>query len=355
MRPPRAWPSARLGAQLGNPIPTSRLGRLLLTATVAVFSATPARSDPLPREERTQFVLLSLDSTPTIDRTIHCDTYARLYRSLNAPVREGEAPRSFTMFLVPSILQFHPDAEDLSAEEEPFRGTLPRVGPAYGYAANLEELHAYAQRIRDLAEMGIEMACHTVRHEHGREWSADQWRTEINDFVRILSLSGIAPVVGFRAPFLETTDVRFPVLEEFGFRYDSSRPGGRCWPTRPAGSRIWTFPIPSVEIPGGREVLFFDVNMRTLLREAAEKAGVTGTDEVKTWVEEEYYRAARREFDRRYDGARAPFLISGHGGFRIPTLRLMREACRLPLVRCAAFTEATDYMDAHPEMNGVCH
>jgi hypothetical protein len=44
----------------------------------------------------------------------------------------------------------------------------------------------------------------------------------------------------------------------------------------------------------------------------------------------------------------------GHGGFRAATLRLMSRVCGLPSVRCAAFREAAEYMDAHPELEGVC-
>ena len=33
-------------------------------------------------------------------------------------------------------------------------------------------------------------------------------------------------------------------------------------------------------------------------------------------------------------------------------LRFMRRVCELPDVRCTTFREATDYLDAHPELAG---
>jgi hypothetical protein len=100
--------------------------------------------------------------------------------------------------------------------------------------------------------------------------------------------------------------------------------------------------------------LFFDLNMETLLRRAAAAAEIAGEPATTDWVDEQYEAIGYREFVARYRGRRVPFLVSGHGGFRLPTMRLLRRVCELPMVRCAAFREAAAYLQEHPEMEGVC-
>jgi hypothetical protein len=145
----------------------------------------------------------------------------------------------------------------------------------------------------------------------------------------------------------------YRALEAAGARYDSSQVAERTWPRRHPGTRIWVFPLPTVAIPGHGRVLFFDDNVRAVLHSAASEAGVTGEQPVREWVEAAFLDAGLREFRSRYDGERAPFLISGHGDFLDPMLRLMRGICPLPGVRCATFREAAAYMDEHPELEGV--
>ena len=142
----------------------------------------------------------------------------------------------------------------------------------------------------------------------------------------------------------------YAALAEQGMRYDASEPGGRGWPQRhPSG--IYQFYIPSVTVPGGGRALYFDDNMRTVLQGVASARGLRG-NAAAAFMEDAYYRAGLSEFMSRYRGARAPFLVSGHGGFRRGTIRLMRRVCRLPDVRCSGFSEAVAYLDAHPELVG---
>jgi hypothetical protein len=93
--------------------------------------------------------------------------------------------------------------------------------------------------------------------------------------------------------------------------------------------------------------------MESRLRRAAVASGASTEAEIVAWMDDAFYRAIDSEFRRRYRGARAPFLISGHGGFRDPITRFMRHVCHMEHVRCATFREVVEFMDAHPEMEGA--
>ena len=315
-------------------------------------AATPRT--PPPRGERTQFVLFSIDTTPSYQRPRGREVYESLYRALNRGRDPTAPPNSYTLFIASGGLQFAPDRENLTEEEQPYRGVEPRLAPVYRYAERLDRIRDKAANIRELAELGVEIASHGVRHTHGGGWSRDEWRFELGDHRRILALAGIPQPAGFRAPFLEGNSELYPVLQELGMTYDSSQVGGRCWPTRHPGTRIWVFGVPSVALPDGRQALWFDDNLETLLRPAAAADGVSGEADIRAWMEDAFFAAGVAEFTRRYEGSRAPFLVSGHGGFRKATIRLLNRVCDLPDVRCAAFREAAAYLDAHPELEGVC-
>ncbi len=86
---------------------------------------------------------------------------------------------------------------------------------------------------------GHEIADHTVSHFNGgavfvngdeccrpRDWSAEQWRTEIASCRTVLTASryglGAAAIIGFRSPYLSFNDNLFTALHDLGFNYDSS-------------------------------------------------------------------------------------------------------------------------------------
>jgi peptidoglycan/xylan/chitin deacetylase (PgdA/CDA1 family) len=222
------------------------------------------------------------------------------------------------------------------------------------YGTSLDRMRSKARNIRFLDQAGVEIGSHTVRHSHTREWSREQWLHSFSDFQRILDLHGLPKPLGFRAPFLEWNEHLYPVMEQYQMTYDTSKTGGGRWPRRAPGTNIWVFGIPSVRIPHReRPALYFDLNMKTLLRRAAEAEGLSEEPDVRRYMNEQYFQAGMRLFNRSYRGNRVPVLISGHGNFRGPIIRIMRQVCNRPQVRCATFREAAEYMNQHPEMEGV--
>jgi hypothetical protein len=315
-------------------------------------AAAPARP-PLPRGERTQFVLLSIDTTPGWRRTGGCTGFCNLFQALNRGRDPALPPNSFTVFISTGGMQFDPDRRRVTDAERPYLGVAPRLAPVYQYADGVEHILIKVRNIRELDELGVELGSHSVRHAHGGGWSEEAWRFELADHQRILDLVGLPRPSGFRAPFLDWSPGLYPALEAMGMVYDTSQVGGRAWPVRAPGSRIWIFGVPSVSIPGHPNALFYDFNLEERLRQAAVGKGIAGEANLRRWIDDAFYAVANGEFQRRYAGNRAPFLVSGHGTFLEPILRLMKRICPLPGVRCATFREAAAYLDAHPELEGV--
>jgi peptidoglycan/xylan/chitin deacetylase (PgdA/CDA1 family) len=306
----------------------------------------------LPPRERTQFVLLSFDTTPD-GRRLERNPFHRLLRALNTRRAPNAPLNTYTMFILSGGLQLNPARRRIPPIERPFLGVPPRPAPVVHYGRSLEYMRRKAANIRALSELGVEIGSHAVRHDHGRAWGIDRWRHEIRDHNRILDLFDIPHPAGFRAPFLEWNEDLYTALREENHRYDASRGGGHAWPTRHPRTWIWMFKIPTIITEGYEgEVLFFDDNMKTVLESIARARGLSGSAAAE-WIEERFIEIGLEAFFRRYRNNRAPFLISGHGTMWMATIRLMRRICYLPDVRCGTFSEAVQYLEAHPELEGA--
>ena len=329
----------------------SRSALLHAALAVALIAASAGRARAVPPEDRTQFVLLSMDTTPS-GRPIALTDFGRILRRLN---REGaQPPAAFTLFIATGGLQLDPATRRPGPRETPFLGRLPRNRPTMRYARDAAHLHRRVGAVRELLRGGVEIGSHAVRHEHGREWTADEWQRELDDHSRILDLLGIPHPRGFRAPFLEHNEAMYTALAPRGYLYDVSTVGDGAWPTRDAETGVWRFAIPSVRLEGHPSpVLLFDDNLERVMRGMARAEGVSGEAAIRAFADARFESALRGAFARRYSGNRDPLLISGHGGLITPTLRFMERVCHQPHVRCATFSEAVRYLEAHPELAGV--
>jgi peptidoglycan/xylan/chitin deacetylase (PgdA/CDA1 family) len=322
------------------------LGLALLSAGLAIPPTTSGQ-----QARPIQWVLLGLDTTPERRRPVETSAFHHLYEAINRHLAPGAPPRRFTLFIATGGLTLDPHhARRVLAADRAHLGTEPRNRPVIRYSPDVGAIRDRAANIRDLGRLGIEIASHAVRHDHGRAWSEERWRREHAEHRRISRRLELPLPRGFRAPFLEWNDAMYRVMEAEGMRFDASRTGGQRWPRRHPGTDIWSFRIPSVPV-SGRAALFFDDNLQRILLREAEAGGIPEADR-QGWLDRRFLGIAEAAFRRHYEGNRAPFLISGHGRFRAGMIRLMRIICAEPEVRCGTFSEAVAYLDAHPELEG---
>ena len=196
------------------------------------------------------------------------------------------------------------------------------------------------------------------------EWTAADWRRELNQFDRLLfhvsDYNRIRPrvrlpfgpgeVVGDRTPCLQgNLPVLYRVLARRGFRYDASRVGVLGdWPRREQG--IWSVPLVEVPLVGHTfKVISMDYNLyanQTSAREAPLSAA--------RGIEQETYATLWRAFRTSYYGNRAPlawgnhFETWNHWAYDHALARFLVRACRWREVRCVSYRELADWLDAQP-------
>jgi len=81
------------------------------------------------------------------------------------------------------------------------------------------------QLIREIADLGHEIACHSYRHRLVYEMTPEEFREDTRRAKQLLEDAGGVPVRGYRAPSFSITRNSlwaFEVLAELGFTYDSS-------------------------------------------------------------------------------------------------------------------------------------
>jgi len=76
--------------------------------------------------------------------------------------------------------------------------------------------------VREIAEGGHEVACHGYGHIMPMQLTPAQFRDDVSRAKKILEETAGQEVVGYRAPSFSIDRDRLAILEECGFRYDSS-------------------------------------------------------------------------------------------------------------------------------------
>ncbi|MFJ3305311.1 hypothetical protein ACIPSA_19735 [Streptomyces sp. NPDC086549] len=197
-----------------------------------------------------------------------------------------------------------------------------------GYLAD-RHIHATIQQVREAWLEGHEIGTHFNGHFCGangvRNWSPEEWRSEIEQAVDFVTkwktntgFTDLDPLpfdyrkelIGGRTPCLEGQANLLPTAAALGWKYDASSPGGlQIWPGKVQGGRIWDFPLQSIPFSGHSfQVLSMDYNMM-YNQSAGNPLGDSGQfDAWRTQARDTYLNG----FQRAYESNRAPFFIGNH-------------------------------------------
>lgn len=270
-----------------------------------------------------------------------------------------KANARFTYFLSCTLVIDRSRAKD-------YQGPHQKAGRSnIGFAQNREEALARLDHIWQAHEEGHEIASHTCGHFDGKDWSAEDWRTEMQSFRRILASAWtdlgaprdepegwrrfVQEIKGFRAPYLSTSQALNAAEHAEGFTYDGS--GISKGPTLPeARDGVLNFGLPLIpEGPEGRRIIAMDYNL--FIRHSA---GIDNPSRAPEF-EKRAYTAFRAAFDAQYAGERIPLQIGFHfvemngGAYWRAMERLVNDVCRLPDVGCVTYGEAIEALKARQD------
>ena len=211
-------------------------------------------------------------------------------------------------------------------------------------------LRGIAAGYRDGDEIGTHFNGHFCGPGGVGDWTAADWRNELEQFYGLLFHAGAklpfgrSEIVGDRTPCLEgNLSALYPVLKQLGFRYDASRlaPLGQ-WPQRDLG--IWSIPLAEIPFIGHTfPVVSMDYNF------FANQVSLAPAR-----IELQTYRTLWNAFRASYLGNRAPLSIGQHfetwesWAYDHALTRFLLDVCRRPEVHCVSFRELADFLDSVP-------
>jgi peptidoglycan/xylan/chitin deacetylase (PgdA/CDA1 family) len=317
-------------------------GRFLGVAAFCLALCAPARAVERPP----QFVVMAFDNCTELERWKELSEFAA---DMN---RSGE-PLHFTFFV--SGINFL--ADDKAGLYQP--PNRRRGASQIGFGGTAEDVAQRVAYINDLYRNGHEIASHAVGHFDGRGWSAADWAQEFSSFRELLTNvaanNGLdsavkfafppSEVIGFRAPYLDTSPGLYVALKDNSFRYDTSGDNfPENWPEKIGD--LWRFNLVQLKLAdSGRRALSMDYNFL-----AAQSGGVVDPAR-RDAFREEMLQTYLAYFRSNYAGNRAPLNIGHHffdyqdGAYREALETFARMVCGLPEVRCATYAELADFMD----------
>ncbi|RPF33149.1 hypothetical protein EDD92_3053 [Streptomyces sp. TLI_185] len=241
----------------------------------------------------------------------------------------------------------------------------PAGSAAIGYATDghirttLEQLRLAYQ---DGNEIGTHFNGHFCGKKGGGDWSADEWKSEIDQFyafaekwktntgfddVPALPFDFKTEVTGGRAPCLEGQKNLLKAIKSYGWRYDASSTGDfQIWPTKKNG--VWDFPLQLLPYSGtAYQGLSMDFNF---LSNQSDGETHGNPADYPQW-EQQTVTSYMDGFNRVYHGSRAPLFIGNHfedwnGGIYMRAVdRIVRNVCTKKGVKCVSFKELADWLD----------
>lgn len=243
----------------------------------------------------------------------------------------------------------------------------PTFGPgksAIGWGGTSKaNLKARVDFVNEAFDSGHEIGSHVNGHFDGSRWTLDQWRSEFEQFYRLIfdvfRINGInsdpqlnpyhfspSRIVGFRSPLLGTNPAMYKVLKENSFAYDTSQTAPmNYWPEIKNG--IWNFPLAQVRVAGtGKRTISMDYNFYY-----AQSGGQPDVQNALRY-QDEMYKTYMGYFQTNYYGNRAPIHIGHHfskwnaGAYWNALQQFASTVCRKPEVRCVNYYELLKFMNS---------
>lgn len=326
--------------------------KIVLTAiTLSSFSFAQTHRPARPP----QYVAMAFDGSKTISAWQQTRDFSK---NLEA---NGKSAK-FTYFL--SGVVFLKDTQ-----KRLYTGPHHNAGQSdISFGGDVNELSSRIQQMNKAIHEGHEMGSHANGHFHAEEqrWSEDDWQSEFSIFnalinnvftnnslpntLESLDLNPEEDVVGFRAPYLETTDGLWSTLHDYKYRYDTSEVAdANYWP-RKLHAGVWNFPLAMLRIVDtNKRTLSMDYNFYVADSNAEPDPanGATYRDRMK--------RTYLKYFESNYNGNRAPLHIGHHfsawndGAYWKALQDFASEVCGKPEVKCVTYSELADYMDTLSE------
>ncbi len=309
-----------------------------------------------------QYVLLAFDGSSSIP----------MWEATRRFARDAEAqgkPLKFTYFISGV---YYVGRAVKSQYVEPSRGPGQS---AIGWGEDREDLLARYDQTNLAHQEGHEIASHANAHFDGSRWSFEQWKSEFQQFHRIIfdffnfnravvgtgtrgtrlfpngNIFPESSMTGFRAPLLGFNQDLFRVIKDFNYRYDTSqvnRPN--YWPEKNSTGGHWNFPLAGLRIAGtGKRTLSMDFNFYV--------ADSNGRPDPNIAQNKETYKRQMLEtylqyFEGNYNGNRGPIHIGHHfslwngGAYWEAMKEFALRVCGLSEVKCVTNKELADFMDS---------
>ncbi len=99
---------------------------------------------------------------------------------------------------------------------------LDRFGIKGTFFWNVDAARKFPDILRSLTHNGHEIASHGMYHERLKNLKFEKCKELISQSKKILENLSNSQIFGFRAPYLKAPNYLFQVLEESGYKYDSS-------------------------------------------------------------------------------------------------------------------------------------
>ena len=296
-------------------------------------------------ERPPQYVALAFDNCAEVSRWDNLNQFSEEMKNLGKPVH-------FTFFVSGTNFITEEDKDTYQApHHEPGQADID-------FSTDETEILNRLKYMHELHDSGHELAAHGIGHVSGKDWSAQDWLTELSNygalFLKVFKDAGYedadelaAEVKGFRAPYLDTSPGLYTALKKLGYRYDTSNDDdANEWPRKgPEG--LWRFNLADLTVAGTSEkTLSMDYNF--YVAQSGTRDIVAKEDLFKDQMVETYMNY----FYENYYGNRAPLHIGHHfspyqGGVYHEALQeFAKQVCGLPEVRCVSYHELADYMDS---------